>query len=64
MKFSLPMDAAFEEGALPLGCIHCPRCTAPARRKPSRGLLLDGDFSAFLGLEKIPQPDNFKNMYR
>jgi hypothetical protein len=28
------------------------------------GLLLDGDFSAFLGLEKIPQPDNFKNMYR
>jgi len=41
-----------------------PHCTAPARRKPSRGLLLDGDFSAFLGLEKIPQPDNFKNMYR
>src|ERR1700675_2058532 len=25
--------------------------TAAARRKPSRGLLLDGDFSAFLGLE-------------
>jgi hypothetical protein len=38
--------------------------TAPARRKPSRGLLFNGDFSGFLGLEKIPQPGNFKNMDR
>jgi hypothetical protein len=38
--------------------------TAAARRKPSRVCFLKGDFSAFLSLEKIPQPDNFKNMYR
>jgi hypothetical protein len=35
----------------------------PCSTQTEQGLLLDGDFSAFLGLEKIPQPDNFKNMY-
>jgi len=41
--------------------IHYPRCSTQTEQGL---LLLDGDFSAFLGLEKIPQPDNFKNMYR
>jgi hypothetical protein len=49
----------------------CPVIVNPtARNQPSplsaqtgRDFLLYGDFSAFLDLEKIPQPDDFLNMY-
>ena len=43
----------------PLSTLHSPCST-----QTEQGFALDGNFSAFLGLEKIPQPDNFKNVYR